>query len=278
MSKVSVIGIIGYSVFMYVDSLPKEGETVKADDILTEAGGKGFNQALTLSRFNVEVSFLAAVGSDGYYPQFCDLCDMEGIKPFLVEKQGLTAYAVIHIDRQGKNFVSVCPGVTLEDKDIDLFEEEIKSSDYLLVTNEIPYDVLKKSILLADKYGVKIILNPAPYREIESGLKEKIFLFTPNEHETKGLEDIDRLVITLGEKGCYIKSLDMVISPVLVNAIDTTGAGDTFNGALTAMLCQGKDLITATQIANNAAALSTTRRGAATSVPYIDELKNKHFK
>ena len=272
MSKISIIGIVGESVFLSMDSLPKGGETVHAHDMFTELGGKGFNQAIAAARFGAEVSFFTAVGKDGYKQKVIDFCNAEKITPFIVEKNGRTAYAVIQTERSGENVVTVYNGAKLEREDLHFFEEEIKSSEFLLVTNEVPYELLKDAIALASKHSVKVIFNPAPYRETEEDIKEKVYLFTPNEHETVGLEGRQNVVITMGKEGCLIKSLQEKIPPTEDKPLDTTGAGDTFNGVLTAMLAQGKELINAVDIANRAAGKCVTKRGAATAVPYLENI------
>lgn len=268
MSKVAIIGIVGESMFMQVDTLPNAGETVHAKEMFCELGGKGFNQAIAVARMNESVSFLTAVGSDGYKAKVETFCQQENIKPFVIEKQGQTAYAVIERDMQGENRVTVFAGVTLSEKDIDTFEQEIANAEYLLITNEIPNTVLEKAIKIAYKYKTKVIFNTAPWREIAKDIKEKVWLFTPNQHENIGFEDCKNVIITMGDKGSYIKQMDITIPSEKVNAVDTTGAGDTFNGVLTAMLCKGKTIQQAVEIANRMAGKSVTKKGVVNAIPY----------
>ncbi len=275
MSKISIVGLVGESVFLSVDTLPQGGETVEAKEMFCELGGKGFNQALAAARFGASVSFLTAVGKDGYKEKVEAFCEKEGIKPTIIEKQGKTAYAVIHTEKSGENVVSVYRGAQLATKDIDIFEGEIADSDYLLLTNEIPKDVLIKAIELAEKYNVKVVFNPAPQRFLEEEIKDKIYLFTPNEHEIKGLENRENVIITLGKKGVYIKNMKETLPALSVNAVDTTGAGDTFNGVLVSMLSQDKDIKSAVKTAILASGKSVTKKGAATSVPYIKDIKGE---
>ncbi len=272
MKKVSIIGIVGKSVFLSVDKLPNGGETVHATNIFVEPGGKGFNQAVAAARFKTNVSFFSAIGNDGYKSTVLNFCEHEGIRAFLVDKDCMSAYAVIQTEFSGENFVSVYGGAKLEVEDLDVFKDEIQTSEYLLITNEIDYAVLEKAVDVAYKSGVKVILNPAPYREIKDDLKSKIYLFTPNEHEIKGLESLDNLIVTMGNKGSFIKSINQVILPTADKAVDTTGAGDTFNGVLVAMLLQGKNLVEAVKIATKAAGKCITKKGAATSAPYYEEI------
>ena len=272
MNKISVIGIVGESVFLSMDSLPKAGETMHAKEMFCELGGKGFNQAVAIARFGGNASFLTAVGTDGYKAKVQAFCEKENIQPCIVEKDGRTAYAVIQTETRGENFVAVYAGATLTEVDIDGFEDEIKTSEYLLITNEVPEPALYRAIELADKYGVKVVYNPAPYRKVEVRIKEKIYLFTPNEHEYKGLENFSNVIITQGKRGCYIKSLDITIPSTADKAVDTTGAGDTFNGVLVAMLSHGAELKKAVETANKASGKSVTKKGAVSSIPYPNEL------
>lgn len=272
MRKVSIIGIVGESVFLSMNRLPKGGETAHVKDMFTELGGKGFNQAIAAARFGANVSFFTAVGKDGYKQKVIDFCDAEKITPFVLEKEGRTAYAVIQTENSGENVVSVYNGAMLEREDLQFFKEEIKTSEFLLVTNEVPYTLLKDAIKIASEHNVKVIFNPAPYREMEDEIKDRVYLFTPNEHETIGLEERQNVVITMGKHGCLIKNLNEKIPPTEDKPVDTTGAGDTFNGVLVAMLAQGRKLIEAVNIANRAAGKCVTQRGAATAVPYLENI------
>ena len=273
MSKVCIIGIVGESIFLSVESLPRAGVTVHAKNMFCELGGKGFNQAVAVARFGGEVSFLGAVGADGYKQKVVDFCKKEHIQPFIIEKEGKTAYAVIHTEEGGENFVSVYAGVQLSVADIVEFEKEIQKAEYLLITNEIPQDVLYKAIEIAEKYGVKVVYNPAPYQEIDECVKDKVYLFTPNEHENIGLEKRKNVIVTKGKNGSYIKSLDKTVLASADKPVDTTGAGDTFNGVLLAMLAQGLDLESAVVIANKASGKSVTKKGAITAIPCLNEIQ-----
>ena len=127
---------------------------------------------------------------------------------------------------------------------------------------------------IAKKHGIKVVLNPAPAREYDKSFLDDIYLFTPNEHETFGIENRDNVVVTLGKRGCLIKESDTVIPAVDVGKVlDTTGAGDTFNGVLAAMLSQGEDLENAVKRANLASSIGVTRKYAVSSIPTYEEIK-----
>ncbi len=272
MSRIAVIGIIGNSVFLPVDRFHVGGETVEASSIHFEFGGKGFNQAVAAARCGAEVSFLASIGNE-YLVEAEAFFEKEGIRHTLVKKDGSTAFAAIVTDKTGSNHVTVYQGVQLEGEDVSLFENEIKNADILLLNNEVAEDVNVRAIEYAKKYGVRIILNPAPARETLPYILESVDLFTPNEHETVGIEDKTNLLITLGSRGCFLKETGESIPAVKSGrVVDTTGAGDTFNGTLAAMLAEGRPLANAATIANRVSSVGVTRPYAVSSIPTKQEI------
>ena len=273
MSKIAVIGIVGNSVFLPVEKFHEGGETVEALSLHFEPGGKGFNQAVAARRCGANVSFLAAVGRE-YRKEFSDFLDGEDIKHTLAFKDESTAFAAIVTDKTGSNHVTVYQGAQLSPSDVSLFEDSIKDADILLLNNEVSEDVNVEAIKIAKKHGVKCILNPAPARATSSYVIDSIDLFTPNEHELLGIEDKENVLVTLGAKGCLIKSTnEMIPGTSFGAAIDTTGAGDTFNGVLTAMLTRGYTLGESAKIANTVAALGVTRKHAVSSIPTSLEIE-----
>lgn len=272
MSKIAVIGIVGNSVFLPVEKFHEGGETVEASCVHFEPGGKGFNQAVAAARCGADVSFLAAVGRE-YRKEFADFLDNENISHTLVFKDEPTAFAAIVTDRTGSNHVTVYQGAQLSAHDVSLFEEEIKAANILLLNNEVPEAVNIAAVMVAMKYGVKCILNPAPARKLDPLIIDNVTLFTPNEHETLGINNKENLIVTLGKRGCFIKSTGEIVPADNVGEVlDTTGAGDTFNGALCAMLADGKDLAQAAKIANGIASIGVTRRYAVSSIPSCSEI------
>lgn len=199
MSRIAVIGIIGNSVFLPVERFHEGGETVEASSVHFEPGGKGFNQAVAAARCGASVSFLAAVGCENR-KEFADFLDNEKISHTLVFKEESTAFAAIVTDKSGNNHVTVYQGAQLSADDVLPFEEEIKNADILLLNNEVSEEVNIAAIKIAKKNGVKCILNPAPARASDKFILDNIDLFTPNEHETLGIEDNENVVITLGKK------------------------------------------------------------------------------
>lgn len=273
MSKIAVIGIIGNSVFLPVERFHEGGETVEASSVHFEPGGKGFNQAVAAARCGAEVSFLAAVGRE-YRSEFAEFLDNEKISHTLVFKEESTAFAAIVTDKSGSNHVTVYQGAQLSSEDVLLFEEKIKNADILLLNNEVSENINAAAIKIAKENRVKCILNPAPTRETDKFILDNVDLFTPNEHETLGIEDKKNVVVTLGKKGCFIRSTGETLPAVNSGkAIDTTGAGDTFNGVLCAMLAKGESIASAARIANKAASVGVTRKYAVSSIPNIQEMK-----
>lgn len=275
MSKVAVIGIVGNSVFLPVEKFHVGGETVEAKSVHFELGGKGFNQAVAAARYGVSVSFLAAVGKD-CYDTVKQFLDNEKIDGTLIEKQENTAFAAIVTDAKGSNRVTVYQGAQLLAEDVAVFENAIKNADILLLNNEVAEEVNVKAIEIAKRYGIKIILNPAPARKTCDYILQNVDLFTPNEHETLGLEEKENVIMTVGKRGCVVKKGNKTIPAVEIGSVvDTTGAGDTFNGVLAATLAEGQDLINAVMTANLASSIGVTRKYAVSSIPTRKEIEEK---
>ena len=274
MSKISVIGIAGESVFLSLDEFAKIGETKRINAIHRELGGKGFNQAVAVAKWGVECSLLCAVNK-------CDkqtyekIATSTGIKPFFVPKDDESPYAVITTDKCGKNSVYVYRGCELNLSDISIFENEIRTSDLLLINNEVPPEVNEAAVKIAKANGIKVILNPAPYRCCDTEFLKSIDLFTPNEHESLGLEEFTNVVVTLGEKGCEIRDTGEHIPAFEIeNALDTTGAGDTFCGVVASCLVNGMSLHAGVKFACAAAAIKCSRRYILNSIPTKEETEN----
>lgn len=277
MSKIAVIGLVGNSAFMRVEKFHEAGETINAKEIHFEPGGKGFNQAVAAARFSSEVSFLSAVGNE-YKSEIEDFMAKENIKGFLIEKKESTAFATILTDSKGANQVTVFRGASLESGDVDCFKEQIENADILLINNEVNIDVLEKAICYAKKGNTFVILNPAPSIELSDYIIENTDLFTPNEHETQWLEDRDNMIVTLGSKGCFIKQINKTLGCAKVKeVIDTTGAGDTFNGVLASAISRGVNIERAAEIATMASGVSVTKRYAASSIPTRKQVED-YFK
>lgn len=274
MSKIAVIGIAGESVFLTLDAFGKVGETVTASALHRELGGKGFNQAVAAARYGHACAFLGA-SHHGDAERFSAIARERGITPYFVPKEDESPYAVITTDASGDNRVSVYRGAVLDERDVDAFADEIASADLLLLNNEVPHAVNERAVEIAKENGVFVLLNPAPARAYSAEFLKKIDLFTPNEHETEGLDGFDNVVLTLGKRGAKIVSTGEIIPAVDAgDAVDTTGAGDTFTGVLAAATAAGLSLRDACKRASVAAAIKVSRKYILDSIPSIKEIEN----
>lgn len=283
MARIAIIGLVGRSMFFGVPRFHSGGETITAKSLYEEWGGKGFNQAVAAARQDAAVSFLGAVNAADA-KAIKDFCLKEGIRATLATKKKPTATAAILTDGTGETRVTVYPGAELEVKDVDGFAGSIAMADFLLLNNEVPEAVNLAAVAIAKQYGVKIIFNPAPARKLPKAIVEAVTIFTPNEFEEKLLASSFQLlgddglranssklkaevVTTLGAKGCRIGSTGEVVPAPAVKAVDSTGAGDTFNAVLAVRLAEGEELREACVAANEAAAQSVAVRFVLPSIP-----------
>ena len=283
MARIAIIGLVGRSMFFEVPRFHSGGETITAKSLYEEWGGKGFNQAVAAARQDAAVSFLGAVNAADA-KAIKDFCLKEGIRATLATKKKPTATAAILTDGTGETRVTVYPGAELEVKDVDGFAGSIAMADFLLLNNEVPEAVNLAAVVIAKQYGVKIIFNPAPARKLPKAIVEAVTIFTPNEFEEKLLASSFQLlgddglranssklkaevVTTLGAKGCRIGSTGEVVPAPAVKAVDSTGAGDTFNAVLAVRLAEGEELREACVAANEAAAQSVAVRFVLPSIP-----------
>ena len=277
MAKMSVIGICGNSIFMYADHFHEKGETLVADSVFEEIGGKGINQAVAASRMGAEVSFLAAIGDDKDGQTCMDVAQKEGIKGCFCVKKGMrTTFAFVLTDKHGENQVTGYHGAELTVDDVLGFENEIAQSDILLLQHEVPCEVNEMAVKLAKKHDVKVILNPAPIRDISDEMAETVFAVTPNKQEKQAI-DIKRFrnnITTLGSEGCLINE-DTFVPAIKVEAVDTTGAGDTFNGVLAVCLAERLDMDMACRYAVIASGISVGRNYVLNAIPYREEIERK---
>lgn len=275
MAKISVIGICGNSIFMGVDHFHEKGETLVAHTVYEEIGGKGINQAIACARMGAEVAFLAAIGDDKDGETCRRVAEDNGIRGCFAVKEGLkTTFAVILTNRHGDNQVTGYHAAELTEADVLAFEDEIASSDILLLQNEVPVAVNELAARLAEKHGVRVILNPAPIREISDAMARRVFAVTPNEQEARAIAPnrFANCLTTLGDKGCSLGG-GTVIPALPVQAVDTTGAGDTFNGVLAVCVAEGMSLADACRYGVIASGLSVTKPYVLQAIPTRDEIE-----
>ena len=284
-NKIAVIGLSGESIFMKMDHFNNEGETVFADTYHIEYGGKGYNQAVAAKRFGSDVSFLTVCGDDEIAKKVKLSLDKEGINSKVIIKENAkSASACILIDKKGHNRVIVYPGVSsqMTKEDVYSFEDEIKSSKYLLLQLETSDEALIAAIEIANKHNTLVILNPAPAKQLPENLLNSVYLLTPNEQEASVLFDgkdvsnlnYENVIITKGEDGVVLKEKNNIYNfPAMkVTPLNTTGAGDTYNGILSSALLNGYSMVESAKIASVGASLSVTKEFVIDSIPYKDQV------
>ena len=299
MERIIVIGSSNLDLTARVRSLPRPGETIGGGRLLRANGGKGANQAVAAAKLGARVQLVTCLGNDDTGRSLAksyvkDGVDISGIK----YSDSPTGTALIFVDDNAENCIAVAPGANndLLPEDIDILTDKMKEAGWLLIQLEIPEATVDRAVTLADSLGVKVILNPAPMRYFSEDLFPHLWLITPNETEAERLtgvtinsEDDARaaaamlhekgarnVIITLGSKGSLVYSADgsFMVTARVVKAVDTTGAGDAYNGALVAALAEGKTLVEAARFATTAASISVTRPGAQTSSPTRNEIEN----
>lgn len=298
MNKITVIGSSNTDMVIKSYKLPTPGETIIGGDFLMNPGGKGANQAVAAARLGGDTTFITKTGNDIFGKQAVQTFEKEGIHTEFIstDPNNPSGVALIMVDDQGENCISVALGSngTLNSQDIDHASAQIKSSELVLMQLEIPLSTVEYAASIASKAGVKVVLNPAPAQELSDKLLKSLFLITPNETEAEmlsGIKVIDEVsaiqaakiikkkgvqnvIITMGASGAFLSTDEggLLIPAPKVKAIDTTAAGDTFNGALVVALAEQKGFTEAIQFAIQAASISVTKLGAQASVPYRKDI------
>lgn len=298
--KIVVIGSCNTDMVIKADRLPVPGETVIGGTFLMNPGGKGANQAVAAARLGGQVTFISKTGNDIFGKQSMELYYSEKINTDFIfsDPHNPSGIALITVDSNGENCIVVASGAnaSLSPDDILSAKSEIESAHLILMQLEIPIKTVEYAADLANKKGIKVILNPAPARALSDKLLKSLYIITPNEGEAEILSGIKVhdwasarkasdvihakgakiVVITLGSKGALIRENDHYyeISATKVNAIDTTAAGDTFSGALCVGLSEGLSVVEAVELASKASSVTVTRMGAQSSIPYRKELFN----
>ena len=270
--------------------IPKVGETLLGESFVTIPGGKGANQAVAAARLGAEVTLIGCVGNDTFGKELTKHLQSEGIQMEYVKPIEHTATGIAAITlSNGDNSIIVVPGANycVTPDYVAKHEEVIAASDILLLQLEIPLESVIKATELARKHNVQVILNPAPILPLPKSLLQMVNYVTPNEHEQKVLltsnewtvteqkEIQDKCVVTKGSKGVSLYQDgdgEMQIPSYKVAVVDTTGAGDSFNGALAVALSNGENLEEACRFANVVGAISVTKLGAQSGMPTRQEV------
>ncbi|GAB3176456.1 ribokinase [Telluribacter humicola] len=294
--NILLIGSSNTDMVVKTQKLPAPGETVIGGTFLMNPGGKGANQAVAAARLGASVRLVAKVGNDLFGEQAVEGFRKEGIDTAaIVKDDGPSGVALITVDDQGENCIVVAPGANgnLQPDEVEAAIDACSPNDIVLLQLEIPLATVEYAIRRSAQRGLRVILNPAPAQRLATDLLSHLYLITPNETEAelltgipvteesvgkaaRALQDmgVSHVVITLGARGAYILSgeFEGIVEGVAVKAIDSTAAGDCFNGALAVGLAEGVSLRDSVAFACKAAALSVTRLGAQSSMPYRHEV------
>jgi len=296
--KVVVVGSSNTDMIIKLNKIPAPGETVIGGEFSTAAGGKGANQAVAAARAGGDVAFIACVGEDMFGQQAIDgfVSDQINVDYVYKDESAASGVAFIFVDKKGENSIAVASGANYQllPEHISKAEEAVTSAEILVMQLETPVETITAAAKLAKENGVKVILNPAPAQPLDDELLQNISILTPNEGEAELLtgvnvgdetsaenaanllldKGLEAVLITLGPKGVFLGTRRecKMVPGFSVEAIDTTAAGDVFNGALAIGLGENKSFDEAIRFANAAAALSVTKLGAQPSAPTRKEI------
>jgi ribokinase len=296
--KILVVGSSNTDMIIKCKSIPKPGETVLGGAFKMAAGGKGANQAVAAARAGGNVTFITKIGNDLFGQQAKDGFSSDNINTeyIMTDNEIPSGVALIFVDEKGENSIGVASGSNfkLSPSDINKLESVFSDFSIVLIQMEIPLETIRTVVNIAHMKGLTVILNPAPAHALDENLIKNIDILTPNETETESLtgiklsnmndikkaaeillgKGIRNIIVTLGKNGVLVKNskIERFIPPFKVNVVDTTSAGDVFNGALAAALSENPDILSAVEFANAAAALSVTKFGAQPSIPYRKEI------
>lgn len=297
--RIVVVGSSNTDMVIKTTQLPRPGETVLGGRFYMAQGGKGANQAVAVARLGGDTAFLCKVGNDSFGEASLAGYAAEGIDTSYVVRtdEAPSGVALITVDGAAENCIVVAPGANaqLSPEDVAAAESLIAGAEMVLMQMEIPIATIERVVAIAARHGVKVVLNPAPAAPIPDGILGRLHLVTPNRTEAEsltgvriaGVEDAERaaavltakgvanVVITLGADGALVCDGDgcRLVPARRVEAVDTTAAGDTFNGALCVALVEGMELTDAVRFATRASAIAVTRMGAQTSVPTRAEVE-----
>ena len=288
--KISVVGSINMDMVVTADRIPAKGETLHGSSFDLVPGGKGANQAVAMARLGADVEMFGCVGNDPNGTALVENLVNEGVATEHIKRaEGVpTGVALITVGENDNTIVVVAGANGCVDREyIDSITEHLLQSDLVALQHEVPIDTIEYVVDLCNANNIPVMLNPAPAAPLSSETIEKITYLTPNEHETKilfdGVENLEsllvkypeKLIITLGAAGVitYLKSGKMVQVPARISHIvDTTGAGDTFNGAFAVRMSEGASIEEALKFANIAAGLSIEKFGAQGGIPTREEV------
>lgn len=297
--KIVVIGSSNTDMVVKSSRIPQPGETVLGGTFILAAGGKGANQAVSAARLGGDVLFITRLGTDIFGEQA-----LENFKRDQIDTSGITrdpnypsGVALIMVDEHGENIISVAPGANMQLRleHVENLKERIIGSQIILMQLEIPLSVIEYAARIAKQNHITVILNPAPATTLPLNLLANISILTPNRTEAELLSEIaitdeksavlatekirkmgvQSIILTMGSHGALVVHQgDSTMIPAFpIQPVDTTAAGDAFNGALAVALAQNKSIHEAVRFANAVAALATSKMGAQPSLPYLNEVE-----
>jgi ribokinase len=297
---IAVVGSINIDLVANTEQIPVEGETVLGRSFHIHPGGKGANQAVAIARLGYPVRLIGRLGDDAFGTQLRSHLEHAGVDiAGVATTPGSSGVAMITVADSGENCIVIIPGANawLTPDDIEANIDIIRSSGIVLTQLEIPVETVEHLARICAREAIPLILDPAPAKELPASVLKSVTWFTPNETEaafftgerngTSELRDpshtakaligrgIPGIVLKLGSRGAFIASKDSLqerLSPFPVQAIDTTAAGDAFNGAFAVGLLLQKGPVASARFASAAAALSVTRAGAQPSMPTMAEV------
>jgi ribokinase len=294
--KVLVIGSSNTDMVVKTTEFPKPGETVLGGTFLMNPGGKGANQAVAAARLGALVRFVTKIGKDIFGKQALEGFSKErlDISHVIETSEFVSGIALITVNKNGENQIVVASGSNMDLKPADLPDPVFHDVELVLLQLEIPMETVRYVIRKCRELDIKVILNPAPAARLDGNLLQDIYLITPNEIETQRItgilaeneeqlkqaafffhqKGVENVIITLGREGVFLSNstYSQRIAATEVTPVDTTAAGDVFNGAILKALSEGKGWMEACRYACKAAAVSVTRMGAQSSAPYDYEI------
>jgi len=296
--SILVVGSSNTDMIIKVQHIPKPGETILGGKFATAAGGKGANQAVGAARAGGNVTFIACVGRDMFGDKALAgfIADGINVDHIVRDQSSPSGVALIFVAENGENSIAVASGSNgkLASAHLSKAKGAFRKAGVVVFQLETPLPTVKAAARLAANAGARVILNPAPARPLPNDLLRDVYLLTPNESEAELLtgvavkndagvakaadkllgRGVQNVIITLGSRGAFVagKETRAFVPGFKVKPVDTTGAGDMFNGALAVALAEGKSLLEAARFASAAAAISVTRLGAQTSAPRRKEI------